>query len=71
MDEIRNPHVAPPSDALRTYAAEMIARFGVRRAAMELGITRHAVTAVAAGARVHAGTRLQVLEAMRARGVEV
>lgn len=71
MAKTSNPHTAPPPDAVRAFAHEMISRYGVRRAALEIGVTRHAITAAAAGARVHAGTRLQVLEAMRARGVEV
>lgn len=68
---IEHPTTHPAPDALRVYVAEMISRYGVPRTMRELGITRHAVLAIAAGAPVYAGTRLQVLEAARAKGIEL
>jgi hypothetical protein len=70
-DNLNSPPKNPAPDSVRVYVAEQIARYGVRQTATRLGLTRHIVSAVAAGAPVHAGTRLMAIEAARARGIDL
>lgn len=60
--------VTPPSE-IRDYAFSLIHRFGPGRAAELMGLSRHAVMAIALGIDVMPGSLALAREAMRARGV--
>jgi hypothetical protein len=62
----RGRTVVPPDD-LRAFALERIETVGAARASAELGMSRHALTSIASGARVFRGTVLVMREAIRER----